>query len=252
MRRLRDRYQPTPEDRARIWTKLHAAASSGAAPEVAPRASRGAWMASTCVVLALAGVGLLYGRSGDGRTTDAMSAAPSDHTESSLLAVADAHGAAPASSKLDDAIPSSEPPSVPASPAVPVSSLPSVSTGNRVATTAPSPPARRAAAVPDRAAPARIAEPTDTAAPVDTLEEETRLLRGAMRAADKTRALDLLEEHAARFPRGALAGERDVQRILALCALGRVDDAKARARSFLAGRAPDALTRRIDDSCVGR
>jgi hypothetical protein len=63
----------------------------------------------------------------------------------------------------------------------------------------------------------------------DPLGEEVVLLRRAsiaLRTGDATGALAATTEHAARFPTGQLALERDVTRALALCDLGRVVEAR--------------------------
>lgn len=68
------------------------------------------------------------------------------------------------------------------------------------------------------------------------LVEENRLLREARAAARSgaaPRALALLHELDARFPRGALLQEREVLRIQALEQSGSNDQARARAQAFL-------------------
>jgi hypothetical protein len=70
----------------------------------------------------------------------------------------------------------------------------------------------------------------------DTVDVETRLLRMAEASrqdGDAARALQLLDQHASQFPRGALAEERAAERIFALCDLGRVAEATAEAQRFL-------------------
>jgi hypothetical protein len=65
---------------------------------------------------------------------------------------------------------------------------------------------------------------------------EVRLLAGAqtaLRDGDAIRALGLLDEHARRFPKGALGEERDAVRIASLCALGRATEARDAADRFL-------------------
>jgi hypothetical protein len=58
-----------------------------------------------------------------------------------------------------------------------------------------------------------------------------RRASASLRAGDPRGALAAVSEHARRFPNGALAEERDTERIVALCALGQVDDAqRARGR----------------------
>ena len=87
-----------------------------------------------------------------------------------------------------------------------------------------------------------------------SLEEETKLLRAARTArfaGAPERSLSLTSEHAARFPKGALAPERDAERISALCALGHRDEARQEIGRF-EGRWPSsALLERVRASCRG-
>jgi outer membrane protein assembly factor BamD (BamD/ComL family) len=65
---------------------------------------------------------------------------------------------------------------------------------------------------------------------------EVRLLGDAqseMRAGEPERALLLFDEHARRYPKGALGEERDAARIGALCALGRISEAREATDRFL-------------------
>ena len=90
-----------------------------------------------------------------------------------------------------------------------------------------------------------------TTVTAETLAEETRLLREAdqaLRAGNAQHALALLDEHANRYPRGALAPERNAERIIARCKLGQVD-AKA-ARAYLGAHANSAFAPRIRDACA--
>jgi hypothetical protein len=76
--------------------------------------------------------------------------------------------------------------------------------------------------------------------PASTLAEETRLLRAAQTARREGKdslALGLLEQHARRFPHGALSVERDVAQALALCAQGQVE-ASNRLRQMVLEQAP--------------
>ncbi len=75
---------------------------------------------------------------------------------------------------------------------------------------------------------------------VSTLADETRLLRAAQtaqRRGDETKALELLREHARRFPDGLLRVERGVAEVLSLCAQGRTD-ASNRLREQILQQAP--------------
>jgi hypothetical protein len=77
-----------------------------------------------------------------------------------------------------------------------------------------------------------------------------RSARAASRDGDESHALQLLDEHARRFPAGALAEEREAARVHTLCALGRVAEAVRAATSF-AGRFPKSpLLGAIRSSCA--
>jgi hypothetical protein len=98
------------------------------------------------------------------------------------------------------------------------------------------------------------ASSTRSAAATGDVAAEVRLLdqaHTAMRAGDAERALGLLEDHGRRYPRGALGEERDAARIAALCALGRIAEARDATDRFLraAPRSPQAGALRA--SCGG-
>jgi len=88
----------------------------------------------------------------------------------------------------------------------------------------------------------------------DTLAAELELVRAARAALEgghASRALSLLDAHESRYPRGTLAQERLATRARALCALGRVDEARATARA-LARVAPDSPhLARLATTCAG-
>ncbi|HEY3500864.1 MAG TPA: hypothetical protein VGK73_39500 [Polyangiaceae bacterium] len=121
-------------------------------------------------------------------------------------------------------------------------------------------PALPAPAAPDRAPnaarevaerKARPAAPPALAVP--SLSEETALLARAQRelgAGNAASALSLLAAHAERFPNGALAEERSAARVLALCALGRVVEARRDAELFAARSPRSPLIPRLRDSCA--
>lgn len=74
-------------------------------------------------------------------------------------------------------------------------------------------------------------------------------IQRALRDDAPARALDLVDQHATRFPRGALEPERWAAQGLALCALGRPHEARE-SRARLAALAPSsALLVRIDAAC---
>ncbi|KYF49516.1 hypothetical protein BE04_37450 [Sorangium cellulosum] len=73
--------------------------------------------------------------------------------------------------------------------------------------------------------------------------------QGALRAGDAGRALALLEEHAAEFRAGTLRQERMAARVFALCALGRIDEARAEAARFLRDAPRSPLAERVRAAC---
>lgn len=90
--------------------------------------------------------------------------------------------------------------------------------------------------------------------PVSPVADETRLLRSAnqaLHAGDAARALTLLEEHARLYPHGILTEERSAERVSALCALGRIDDAKLEAARFLVSTPDSPLAASVRASCGG-
>jgi hypothetical protein len=110
-------------------------------------------------------------------------------------------------------------------------------------------PAKRASPKPQTKA---TSVPEQENAP--SFAEEVELMgraRAALGRNDAAGALALLEQHAKTFPRGALGPERDVSRIMALCALGREAQARKRAVAFMRNHAGSALAERVRRTCVG-
>jgi hypothetical protein len=98
-------------------------------------------------------------------------------------------------------------------------------------------------------APARAAAPSASAFGL----REDDLLARAKQALSSSPAttLALAEEHARRFPRGALIQEREVIAIQALLALGRRSEAQARGNAFLRAY-PTSIYRTKIDQLLGR
>ena len=87
-----------------------------------------------------------------------------------------------------------------------------------------------------------------------SLEIEAKILRearAARLAGEAARSLSLVTEHATRFPNGALAPERDAERISALCALGRREQAQKHIADFELRWASSPLLERVRASCRG-
>ena len=79
----------------------------------------------------------------------------------------------------------------------------------------------------------------------------SRDARSALRSGGAARTLALLDEHARRFPRGALAEDCDAERIFALCALGRDGEARSLASRFLTGHPASPHAPSVRASCGG-
>jgi hypothetical protein len=66
-------------------------------------------------------------------------------------------------------------------------------------------------------------------------------------ASNPTRALALVNEHAASHPKSALAQEREVLRIQSLVGMGKHAEAKALAEAFKRAYPKSAYAQRLDD-----
>jgi hypothetical protein len=84
------------------------------------------------------------------------------------------------------------------------------------------------------------------------LEDELPLLRGAqeaLRSGDAARALAFLNEHARRFPNGALAEERKAVHAIASCKL-EAKTGEAEAEAFLRDNEGSPLADRVREACA--
>jgi hypothetical protein len=103
------------------------------------------------------------------------------------------------------------------------------------------------------APPAPVAVGTNAPAPPDPMIDELRLLGDAQVALDRHRddhALRLLDEYAAAHPAGALTVEALGLRVLALCAVGRRDEARATAARLVREAPRSPAAGRTRSSCV--
>jgi type IV secretory pathway VirB10-like protein len=209
--------------RGGLAAALSAASSAGEGAR-GPRARaslRGeSWIAAAKVVVAVALVGggaaLVFGR------------AKTAHEPTSPAPTASAEVVA--SPPPSPAIP--EPAILPEAPAP---SAPSA------AVAVPAPPPRASASPPARAN-------TD-----QSVAAEVALLRkvsASLRAGDAKGALAGVDEHARRFPNGALAEERDMERIVALCKLGRRDEAEQATKLFSTAYPTSSHEARIRAACA--
>jgi hypothetical protein len=106
--------------------------------------------------------------------------------------------------------------------------------------------------LPARVAASAPAPPKATEKAEDSLIAETERLReahGALRGGDPEKALALLSEQAAEGEGQKLREERAAARVLALCKLGRVDEANAEAAAFLAQNPRSPLADRVRNAC---
>jgi hypothetical protein len=166
----------------------------------------------------------------------AVAAAPTVRSPS------EARASAASAAPVETAPPAAEPDAVPSPPSAAPPRVPAPPARPRADVSLP--PARAVQTVQtvqtvQEAAPG---EAPATARPKSTLSAELALLEDARahRARDPERALQRLAEHRARHPAGALATERDFMEIDLLRHVGRVQDARERARALLA-RDPDGL-----------
>jgi hypothetical protein len=105
----------------------------------------------------------------------------------------------------------------------------------------------------DTASRARLDSPSSVAYGELTIDEEVRLMNGAqaaLRSGDPKRALQLLAEHARRFPNGKLADARMVTRMSALCSMGLSDEARREAGHFLARNPHSPFSERVRNICA--
>lgn len=120
----------------------------------------------------------------------------------------------------------------------------------RAAVAAPQPQPSAAASAtsqPSAAEPAALAN--------GSLNAETVLLARAQRALGSGSpgdALPWIQQHAARFPNGALAQEREAARVLALCALKRTGEARRATQQFLRVWPSSPLADRVRTACPQR
>ncbi|HVR20495.1 MAG TPA: hypothetical protein VMS65_12380 [Polyangiaceae bacterium] len=230
---------PRSSDRARVKRRIVATIAGagtalgggGTIASGAPAAAFGAAAASK-VTLSSVVLWLAVG-AGFGSAVSAPAVVSAYRQAETSRASAPISALAPVSPKLAER--PNESPRAPTAPSAADEAVPA-------APSLPAPAERRAADVPG-------AVPTGAA----SLAEETRLLQAAQRELARKNtsvALALLDEHATRFPRGALAQERSAARVLALCDLGRSGDARRAAQAFIRSAPQSPLVPRLRASCA--
>jgi hypothetical protein len=86
-----------------------------------------------------------------------------------------------------------------------------------------------------------------------SIAEEVALLRkaqSALQAGDSAKSLDAIDELEANHASGVLREERQAARVLALCAAGRADEARALGRAFIAKHPKSIQAPRVRASCA--
>jgi hypothetical protein len=105
----------------------------------------------------------------------------------------------------------------------------------------------------DSPPPAPTAEATPAPSTKNSLDAEMALLReaqSALRTGRADAALGLLDQHGKDHADGALREERLAARVMALCKLGRADEARAEAQRFLRAFPRSPLAGRVSGSCA--
>jgi hypothetical protein len=251
---------PRSNDRARVKRRIVATLAGagtalgggGTIASGAPAAAFGA-VASTKVTLSSVVLWLAVG-AGVGSAVSAPAVVSAYRSAESSRAPAPISAAAPLSPKL------AEPTELPRAPAAPEAAIAASSLPVTREAPAPSPTPRAVEAwrsvetpvVPAQRPPADVPDLVPSMR-AESLAEETRLLQAAQRELARkntSAALTLLDEHAARFPRGVLAQERSAARVLALCDLGHSADARRAAEAFIRSAPQSPLVPRLRASCA--
>jgi hypothetical protein len=256
--RARDGLTPGPDEHARIKRRVlvqiaagtvAATAALSTSAEAAVATGAGVFSAFAKILAAgvlgaaVVGVGVvgISGRSKLAAPASSMHEAPT-RVPAALSTTVEAPAAVPIET---------EP--VPTTSSAPQSDTPPVVPEHRRASpAAPPPPSRRdPVAVPTAAASAPAPLQISAEGPSTLVAEAALLSRSdaALRAGNAARALELVDEHATSYPRGVLIEEREAERVVVLCALGRVDDARATASAFLRDHPRSTQASRVRASC---
>jgi hypothetical protein len=253
---VRDAEDPTGADEARVQRSLRAAIAAGVGPSVDPSAEINGSFEGTSFGDALAKLGLSGAKlnllavcaaatlaAGDTalpRGADALGElrAPVPAAAAPPLNPGAAEPAAPAF----DAEPAAPPfkPEPEAPKAVPSTAVPSRSVPSKPVPIRAKPRARAAAA------PAAPAAASSLRAELELLQR----VQAALKRGEASSALRALDAH--QTTDATLLAERRAARILALCQLGKIDDARRAAADFVKQH-PDSLQRAaVDGSCANR
>jgi hypothetical protein len=141
--------------------------------------------------------------------------------------------------------------------AAPLSPAPAAAEKQSLAPSPPAAPAQPVRAVTRlrpkaAAAPAVTVQPFESPPRTDTAEELALIRQAtqALRDQQSAIAIELLEQHAARFPQGVFAQERAGMTAIALCRQGRVAEGRALTQAFLASAPKSPLATRVQSACA--
>jgi hypothetical protein len=243
---VRDAEDPTRADETRVHRALRAAIAAGVAPSVDPSVELNGSLEGTSFGDALAKLGLSGAKLNLLAVCAAATLAAGD---TALPRGADALGDLRTAARVGAAPPldrGAAQPAPPADDAQPVA--PSFNPEPEASTSVPSTP------VPVRAKPrARAAAAPAAPRAATSLRAELELLQrvqAALKRGEASSALQALDAH--QTTDSTLLAERRAARILALCQLGRIDDARRAAAAFVKQH-PDSLQRAaVDGSCANR
>lgn len=252
---------PSEASRARMRRKVLSAAGAGALASAASSTAAAAGAATKLGFFASLGlpskIGLAMlaaGVAAGGARAVWSDPAPSPPPVALVVAPSAAEPERPTSqvaAPAPEALPPSVEPSVEAPPAP--SAEPSAASAqpgpSAPASTALAPSARRA---PPASLPQASSPTTSPPSEADALRDELALIGAAQSSLGAGRheaALASLEEHARRFPSGALSLERRALRALALCAAGRRAEGRAEAEAFALRAAGSPLAERVASAC---
>ena len=187
---------------------------------------------------------------------DAESAAGEARMPKALPVPADSGSVAPPLVRFSEFPPAKGPASAPprVAPSPPRSALSDGAPSRNPSTLSPALSTASQASAPSMApsTPAPEAERHAGAATSEAIDDEVQLLTSANRAlasGDPARAVTLVAEHRARFPRSALAAERDATSAVALCQSNRASEGRTAARTFLEANPASPFGARVRGAC---
>jgi hypothetical protein len=247
----RDGDDPSSADRARVRRALMMAIAAGAASTAGEAAAQAGTAKAAAASAAKASLSLgsawkaVFGLAILGSLGGGLAIVVSSSPQKQSAPAAAPAPAVSAPADIAEEQPRQEDPPPPVAPEI--TAQPAPEEKPKAPHSLPPPGARPSAAA--SAAP----RPAEEKPPEDPLVAETRALReahGALNGGDPSRALALLDEQSTTYTDGKLREERAAARILSLCKLGRVDEARAEAARFLQENPRSPLAARVRGACA--